>query len=79
MIRSRIAGTGSAVPKKVLANADIEKLVDTSDDWIRTRTGIAERRVVVDESSVGLASDAGKRALSAAGIKADEIDLVIVG
>ncbi len=79
MIRSRIIGTGSAVPEKVLANIDLEKLVETSDEWIRTRTGIAERRVVVGETATGLAASAARRALEAAGVDAGDIDLVIVG
>ena len=79
MIRSRIAGTGSSVPKKILTNDDLAKLVDTNDEWIRTRTGITERRVVVDETACSLAVDAGKKAISAAGVSAADIDLVIVG
>ena len=79
MIRSRIAGTGSAVPRKILANSELEKLVDTTDDWILTRTGIAERRIAVDETATSLAVEAGREALKAAGLKPGDIDLVIVG
>ncbi|MBE9532392.1 MAG: ketoacyl-ACP synthase III [Proteobacteria bacterium] len=79
MTRSRIAGTGSSVPKKVLSNDDLAKIIDTNDEWIRTRTGISERRVAVDETTSGLSVDAARRALKAAGVRARDIDLVVVG
>ena len=80
MIRARITGTGSYVPEKVLTNVDLEKIVDTNDEWIRTRTGIRERHVAADEENTSdLATNAAKKALEMAGVKAEEIDLIIVG
>jgi len=74
-----IIGTGSYVPERVLTNAELEKLVDTSDEWILTRTGIRERRIAAaEESTSDLAAKAATNALENAGISADEIDLVIV-
>jgi len=76
---SRIIGTGSYLPEKVLSNADLEKMVDTSDEWIFTRTGIRERRVAVEgQTTADLALEAAKNALDAAGVTKDEIDLIIV-
>jgi 3-oxoacyl-[acyl-carrier-protein] synthase-3 len=80
VIRARITGTGSYVPEKVLTNLDIEKFLDTSDEWIRTRTGICERHVAADgEYTSDLATHAAQRALEMAGVDAKEIDLVVVG
>jgi 3-oxoacyl-[acyl-carrier-protein] synthase III len=77
---SRIAGTGSYLPEKILTNADLEHLVDTSDEWIRTRTGIERRHVVVDgETTTDLAEHAARRAMDDAGVSAADIDLVCVG
>jgi 3-oxoacyl-[acyl-carrier-protein] synthase-3 len=79
MIRARITGTGSFVPKKVMTNHDLEKLVETSDAWIVERTGIRERHIAEKgQNTSDLAYEASKRALKAAGIGADEIDLVLV-
>ena len=76
---SRIIGTGSYLPEKVLSNADLEKMVDTSDEWIVTRTGIRERRIVADnQTTTDLALEAAKRAMDAAGVTKDEIDLIIL-
>ena len=78
-IRAKIAGTGMFLPNKVLTNADLEKTLDTSDEWIRSRTGIHERRIAGDgESSSTLAIQAGKMALDSAKILPNELDLVIV-
>ncbi|MCP9446380.1 MAG: ketoacyl-ACP synthase III [Nitrospira sp.] len=78
-MRARITGTGSYVPAKVLANADLERLVATSDEWIRERTGIRERRVAGEgEACSDLAVQAGKRALEAAKRSAAELDMVLV-
>ncbi len=75
----RIAGTGSYVPARVLTNADLEKMVDTSDEWIQTRTGISERRLAAaDEPTSALAFQAAQRALESSGIAAKDIDLLIV-
>lgn len=74
-----IWGTGMAVPQRVLTNADLEKMVETSDEWITTRTGIKERRIVADgEATSDLAAAAGRQALQEANIKAEDLDLIIV-
>jgi 3-oxoacyl-[acyl-carrier-protein] synthase III len=73
-----VIGTGSAVPERVLTNADLEKMVETSDEWIVTRTGIRERRIAEPgEATSDYAAVACERALEAAGVKANEVDLVI--
>jgi 3-oxoacyl-[acyl-carrier-protein] synthase III len=78
-MKSRIAGTGSYAPAKILTNADLERMVATSDEWIRERTGIRERRIAaVGEACSDLAVQAGKRALVAAGLPAADLDLVLV-
>jgi len=80
MTYSRITGTGSYLPEKVLTNKDLEAMVDTTDDWIVSRTGIRERHVAADgQFTSDLALVACRRALEAAGRKADDVDLVIVG
>ncbi|MCF7223481.1 beta-ketoacyl-ACP synthase III [Marilutibacter chinensis] len=77
---SRIAGTGSYLPEKVLTNDDLAKIVDTSDEWIAARTGIRERHVAADgETTCDLAFHAASRALEAAGVDASELDLIVVG
>ena len=74
-----IWGTGLAVPERVLTNADLEKMVDTSDEWITTRTGIKERRIAADdEATSDLAAAAARHALTEAGVRAEELDLIIV-
>jgi len=79
-IYSRIAGTGSYLPEKVLTNDDLAKIVDTSDEWIRSRTGITERHIAADDQTTSdLAYHASIRAMEAAGVRADEIDMIIVG
>jgi len=76
---SRIIGTGSYLPSKTLTNFDLEKMVETSHDWIVSRSGIIERHIAADdEMTSDLALHASRRAIEAAGISADEIDLVIV-
>lgn len=79
MLRSRVLGTGSYVPEKVLTNHELEKIVETSDDWISSRTGIRERRVAVEESTSDMAARAAKAALKSAGVSAKDIDLIVVG
>lgn len=75
-----IVGTGLGMPERVLTNFDLEKMVDTSDEWIRTRTGIQERRIVrPGEAASDLATPAAQRAMAEAGVTPDEIDLIIVG
>ncbi len=79
MTFSRIIGTGSYLPTRVLTNYDLEKMVETSHDWIFSRSGIAERRFAADdEMTSDLALQASRKAIEAAGISADEIDLIIV-
>ncbi len=77
--RATIAGTGAALPAGRLTNAELEKRVDTSEEWIVTRTGILERRVAApDESTATLATEAGRAAIKDAGLVPDDIDLLIV-
>lgn len=77
--RIGILGTSSYVPEHILTNADLEKMVDTSDEWIRTRTGIRERRIAEPgTSTVSLAKKAAEKAMADAGVTAEEIDLVVV-
>jgi 3-oxoacyl-[acyl-carrier-protein] synthase-3 len=79
LLRTRILSTGSYLPEKVLSNYDLEKMVDTSDEWITERTGIKERRIAAkDESTSDLCYHAAKKAIKSAGIKAREIDLIVV-
>lgn len=74
-----VAGTGSYVPERILTNQELEKLVDTSDEWITSRTGIKERRIAAhDETTSDLATKAAERAMENAGVTAEEIDLIIV-
>ena len=75
---ARITGTGSYLPPKIITNSELEKTLDTSDEWITERTGIKERRVVDGESTCDLALEASKKALEMAEIKACEIDLIIL-
>ena len=75
----RVSGWGSYVPQRVLSNADLERIVDTSDEWIRTRTGISERRVAAPhETTATLGAIAAKRAIAVAGLEPDDIDVIIV-
>ncbi len=78
-LRSKIIGTGSFLPDKIINNSDLEKLVNTSDEWITERTGIKQRRVVSKgESTSDLCLEASKRALQAAGMEARDLELIIV-
>ena len=80
MIYSRIAGTGRYLPEKVLTNFDLEKMVDTSDEWIRTRTGVERRHIAADDQAVSdLCYEASLKAMESAGVDASEIDMVVVG
>ena len=80
MIYSRIAGTGRYLPEKVLTNFDLEKMVETSDEWIRTRTGVERRHIAADDQSVSdLCYEAALQAIDAAGVEIGEIDMVVVG
>mgnify|MGYP002510534235 CR=1 FL=1 len=75
----RIMGTGSALPKLAVHNKQLEKLLDTTDEWIRNRTGIEERHISVNETTTTLAISAARKAMEKAGVKGEEIDLIIVG
>lgn len=77
-MKAVICGTGSAVPTKVLDNDDLSQIVDTSDEWIRERTGIVRRHIAKEETCVSLAVEAAQKALNQSGVSAEEIDLVIV-
>ena len=80
MIYSRIIGTGSHLPKKVVTNHDLEKILDTDDQWIRDRTGIRERRISsAEEPTTVLAENACRKALEAADVDPGEIDLLVLG
>jgi 3-oxoacyl-[acyl-carrier-protein] synthase III len=79
-IYTRIIATGSALPERVVTNADLEKIVDTSDEWIHSRTGIRQRHIVADGETTGdLAFQAARNALDAAGVKASDLDLIVLG
>jgi 3-oxoacyl-[acyl-carrier-protein] synthase-3 len=79
-MKARIIGTGSYLPEEIRTNHDLEKMVDTSHDWIVARTGIEERRIAApDECTSTMATEAAKRALDMAGVKAEDIDLIVMG
>ncbi|MDH3948754.1 MAG: ketoacyl-ACP synthase III [Gammaproteobacteria bacterium] len=78
MTYARISGTGSVLPDKVLTNAELEEMVDTSDEWITERTGIKKRHIVDGETTCDIAEVASRRAIEAAGITPQDIDLIIV-
>ena len=78
MIHTKILGTGSYVPEKIVSNQDLEKLVDTNDEWIQSRTGIVNRHMTVDENTSELAYKASIKAMESANVKPQEIDLIIV-
>jgi 3-oxoacyl-[acyl-carrier-protein] synthase-3 len=79
MIWSRIVGTGSCLPAKIVTNDDLAKRMDTSDEWIRTRTGIRQRHIAEpNQTASDLGAEASRQALASAGVAASEIDLIIV-
>ena len=79
MIYSRIVGTGSYLPPRIVANAEFAARLDTSDAWIRERTGIAQRHIAEEsQGSSDLALEASRAALSAAGVQPQDVDLIIV-
>jgi 3-oxoacyl-[acyl-carrier-protein] synthase-3 len=79
-MHSRIVGTGKYLPERVLTNFDLEKMVDTTDEWIRTRTGIEHRHIAADDQATSdLAVEAGRTAIADAGLLPGDIDLVVVG
>jgi len=80
MTYARIAGTGRYLPERVLTNADLEKMVDTTDEWIRTRTGVERRHIArEDQTCSDLCVEAAKQAMAAAQVEAADIDLIIIG
>jgi 3-oxoacyl-[acyl-carrier-protein] synthase III len=82
MGQAKIMGTGSSAPERILSNKDLERIVDTSDEWIVRRTGIRERRIASKEraeSTTDLASQAASKAMEMAGVTADQMDMIVVG
>jgi 3-oxoacyl-[acyl-carrier-protein] synthase-3 len=80
MTYSRIVGTGRYLPERIMTNADLEKIVDTTDEWIRTRTGVERRHVVEPgQTTSDMCVEAAKKAMEAAGVKPQDIDMVITG
>src|SRR5210317_188885 len=80
MIYSKIAGTGRELPDRIVTNKEMESIMDTSDEWIRERTGISERRFVEDgQTTATLAEQACRKALEAADVNPGEIDLLVLG
>lgn len=78
-MKTRIIGTGSCLPDTVVTNEDLSKIMDTSDEWIRSRTGIRERRLAKEETTASMSVTAARRAMEDAGVSPQEIDLIIVG
>ena len=78
-MKTRIIGTGSCLPETIVTNDDLSKIMDTSDEWISSRTGIRERRLAKDENTASLSNEAARRALEDAKVSAQDIDLIIVG
>lgn len=76
-MRARICGTGSALPRREVTNDELSKIMDTSDEWIRSRTGICSRHLAVEESLTALAARAARQALSEAGMEATELDMIL--
>ena len=74
----RICGTGFCVPKRVVDNEELSRMVETSDEWIRERTGIAKRRIITEETTVSMATEAAKQALADAGISAEQVELILM-
>ena len=80
MTYSRIVGTGRYLPERIMTNADLEKIVDTTDEWIRTRTGVERRHVVSEEQTTSdMCVESAKNAMDAAGVTPADIDMVITG
>ena len=75
---ARIIGTGSYLPETIVTNDDLAKIMDTSDEWIRSRTGIGERHLVKEETTVSMSAEAARRALQDAGVAPEEVDMIIL-
>ncbi len=78
MKNARVTGFGKALPVRVVTNLELESIVDTSDDWIRERTGIEQRHIATVETTTSLATEAGRKALEDAGLSAEDLDLILV-
>lgn len=78
-MKTRIIGTGSCLPKTVVTNDDLSKFMDTSDEWISSRTGIKKRHLAVEETTASMSIEAARRAMENANVTAEEIDLIILG
>ena len=78
-MKTRIIGTGSYLPEHIVTNDDLAQIMDTSDEWISSRTGIRERHLVKEETTADMSVAAAKKALKSAGVTAEEIDLIILG
>ena len=75
-MRAQIIGTGSCLPEKIVTNDFLSTIVETSDEWISSRTGIRQRHIAVEETTASMSTEAGRRALESAGVKAEELDLI---
>ena len=75
----RILGTGAYVPERIVTNDDLAQIVETSDEWISSRTGIRERRISQGEGTSFMAAEAARRALEQSGVKPEELDLILLG
>lgn len=78
-MKTRIIGTGSCLPERIVTNDDLSKIMDTSDEWISSRTGIRERRLATEETTASMSIEAARRAMENAHVTAKDIDLIIVG
>ncbi len=77
-MRAQIIGTGSCLPEKIVTNDFLSTIVETSDEWVSSRTGIRQRHIAIDETTASMSAEAGRRAMESAGIKPEEIDLIVV-
>ena len=77
-MRPQIIGTGSCLPEKIVTNDFLSTIVETSDEWISSRTGIRQRHIAINETTASMSTEAGKKALESAGVKAEDLDLIIV-
>lgn len=76
-MKTRICGTGSALPKRIVTNDDLSKIMDTSDEWIKSRTGIGSRHIAVEETLTSLTAEASRQAMEEAGVLPEEIDMIL--
>ena len=78
MMTTRIVGTGAYVPEQIATNDDLARIVETNDEWIRSRTGIGERRIATTETNSYMAAQAAQQALDQAGIAPEDVDLILL-